>query len=196
MTRSRVTTKNGDAGTTRTLGGEVLPKGHPVLECTGWVDALRAQTALVRLHVLEDPPAKSEAIGEFLLWLLHVYFLIGSAVNDPENRHPEYHKDTLGPKHLAKLEQEQARLESDLQLPRAFIVSASNTLAAEFDVTATVARTLERRLVELKATVPAFDADEILRFVNRLSDFLYVLARFVEKGKHHPVDYSVLDADT
>ena len=190
---SRVTTKNGDAGTTRTLAGDLVSKGHVVLECTGRADALRAHTALLRMTILEKRPADHEALADFLFWILHVYFLIGTEVNDPECVHPEYRKDNVGPKHIARLEAEQARLESSLQLPRAFIVCASSVLAAQIDVTATVARDLEREVVRLKAALPHFNAEHVLTFVNRVSDYLYILARYVEQGEHIPVDYAQLD---
>ncbi len=190
MKRSQVTTKHGDLGSTTTLGGEQLPKGHPTLEATGWVDSLRAQTAYSRLMILERRPKDHEACADFLLWLLHVYFLMGSAVNDPENRQPQYRKGEVGAAHLERLETEQQRLEAALQLPNAFIVSASNPVAAQIDITATVARGLERNLVRLKEAVPAFHAEPLLAFSNRLSDYLYVLARYLEDGHHQVVDYN------
>lgn len=189
---SPVTTKRGDSGTTLTLGGQRLPKSHPILEATGRLDALRAQTALLRLEVLARGDATQREIADPLFWLLHCYFLIGTAVNDPECVHPEYRQADLGLAHLQELESIQTALESRISLPKSFIVSASNVLAGQADVTATVARDLERAMVRLKETVPAFDAEQILAFVNRLSDFFYIVARFLEGGQHIPVDYSVL----
>ena len=189
---SPVTTKRGDTGTTLTLGGERLPKCHPILEATGRLDALRAQTALLRLHLIERGDDTQRELVEPLFWLLHCYFLIGTAVNDPECVHPEYRKADLGAAHLAQLETVQTSLEARINLPKSFIVSASNVLAGHADVTATVARDLERSLVHLTEVVPAFDAATILAFVNRLSDFFYIVARFLEGGVHEPVDYTVI----
>jgi len=191
--RSRVTTKKGDAGSTRTLAGVMLPKNHVVLECTGELDALRAQLALLRLLILEGEAPDREARAEFLWWLLHVCFLIGTEVNDPENTHPEYRITPLSPNHLEHLEAEQMALEARLNLPKSFIASAANPVAAHADITATIARALERKLVHLAAAVPGFEAGPILAFVNRLSDFLYILARHLEEGQHQPVDYAVLE---
>ena len=189
--RSQVTTKKGDAGTTRTLGGTVVSKSHPTIECTGALDALRAHTALLRLRI-QDQRTAEPALDGFLNWLLHVYFLIGAEVNDPEGLHPEYRRDIVGPTHVERLEREQAVIEAQVRLPKAFIVSASNVLAAEVDLLATTARTFERELVRLKEVVPAFQAAALLAFTNRLSDTLYMLARYLEVGKHIPVDYEVL----
>ncbi len=192
--KSRVTSKNGDAGTTRTLAGDIVPKSNVLIECSGRLDALRAHTALVRLRILEARAEDSAARAEFLFWLLHVYFLLGTQINDPENKHPEYRKEELAKKHLERLETEQERLEATLKLPKAFIVSASTLLSAELDFTTTLARDLERSMVRLKEAVPNFDTTHLLPFVNRLSDYLFVLARHCEHGKHTPVDYGALDA--
>lgn len=190
--RSQVTTKRGDAGETVTLGGDTYPKSHPILECCGVLDTLRAETALARAQLLDSGRPDAGEWGDVLLWLLHTYFSMGSQCNDPLNKHPEYRKRDLTPAHLDRLEAEQARLEASMKLPKAFIVSASNALSAQFDVACTAVRTFERSVVRLKETVPEFDTTVILPFVNRLSDFLYLLARRLEDGHHLTVDYDVL----
>ncbi|MCC6487383.1 MAG: ATP:cob(I)alamin adenosyltransferase [Candidatus Hydrogenedentes bacterium] len=191
--RSQVTTKQGDGGETRTLGGEKVPKSHPIVECTGALDEARAYTALVRHHLLERFPEGQEGPAQFLLWLLHVYFLIGTACNDPRRKHPEYRRGELGEPQIRRLEAEQERLESRVTLPRQFIVTASNPLSAEVDVLATHVRRLERSIVRLKESVPEFDTTALFPFINRLSDTLYLLARDLEHGTHHTVDYSLLE---
>ncbi|HNR32743.1 MAG TPA: ATP:cob(I)alamin adenosyltransferase [Candidatus Hydrogenedentes bacterium] len=191
--KSRVTTKQGDDGTSRTLAGEVLPKSHVLFECCGWIDSLRAHTALLRLELIEQQPEEFEDLSQFLLWVMHAYFLIGTACNDPLRTHPEYRKGEIGPDHLRRLEEEQERLEASLRLPKAFVVSATNRPAALADLTATVARALERQVVRLKEAEPGFEAAHILAFVNRLSDYFYVLARYLEEGRHHAVNYGVLE---
>jgi cob(I)alamin adenosyltransferase len=163
------------------------------MECVGSVDELRAQTALVRLRILDERPEDCDRLADFLLWLLHVYFLIGSACSDPLNKHPEFRKRDLKPGDLAKLEAEQQWLEEQTPLPRSFIVSASNTLSGQADVACTVVRRLERNLVRLQEHVPEFEAADLLMFVNRLSDFLFMLARKLEHPTHMTVDYNVLD---
>ncbi len=194
--KSQVTTKRGDGGETTTLGGETLPKSHPIVECTGCVDEARAYTALLRLRVLEQEPEQYEHCAEFLWWLIHTYFLIGASCNDPSNRHPEFRRGAIGKAHIERLEAEQERLENAVKLPRQFIATAVNPLAGETDVLVTIVRRLERSVVHLKEAVPEFDCASILTFVNRLSDTLYMLARYFENGQHLTVDYSVLDEDT
>lgn len=190
--KSQVTTKRGDAGSTTAISGDAYPKSHILMECVGTLDELRAHTALARLRIIEEKPANCEHLAEFLLWLLHAYFLIGSACSDPLNKHPEYRKRDLNAKDLETLEAEQQRIEERTPLPQAFIVSANNTLAAQVDLTCTVCRRLERNIVRLKEEAPEFQGHEIFMFLNRLSDFLYMLARSLEHPRHQTVDYGLL----
>ncbi len=191
--KSQVTTKRGDHGFTTALSGESFPKSHPVMECVGTVDELRAHTALLRLQILEAKPADYEALAAFLLWLLHAHFLIGTACSDPRNRHPEYRKGAITPRDIARLEAEQLRLEERTPLPHSFIVAASNPLAAQADIACTVARRLERHVVRLMEVIGEFQASDILIFLNRLSDYLYILARSLEHPQHTIVDYTILE---
>jgi len=193
LKRSQVTTKRGDQGQTTTLGGDDVAKSHVVIECTGAVDELRAQTALARQTILHAKPEDWESVDTFLLWLLHTYFVIGTACSDPLNKHPEYRVVELGQKHIDALENYQARLEKRVTLPKQFIVSATNPAAAHMDVVTTIARRLERRVVRLKEAYPEFKAEEILVFLNRLSDTLFMLARLLDGGSYKTVDYGVLD---
>ena len=182
--KSQVTTKRGDDGTTSALDGQSYSKSHPIMECVGTLDELRAHTGLLRLAILDHKPRDYEALTEFLLWLMAQYFPIGSACSDPENKRPEYHPRKITQADVDKLEAEQLRLETLTPLPRAFILTASTPVAAQADLACAVARRLERRCVALKETIPAFDAKLLLVFLNRLSDYLFILARSLEEGKH------------
>lgn len=190
--RSQVTSKRGDTGETTTLGGDDVAKSHPVIECTGCVDELRAHIALARHMVLRQRPDDAES-AEFLLWLMHCCFSIGSQCSDPRNVHPEYRKVDLNAAHVERLEAFQQMIEDDVKLPKQFIVSASNELAAHVDIVTTLARRLERAIVRLKDAERAFDCATIIVFVNRLSDTLYMLARKFDGGAYQTVDYRALE---
>ena len=190
--KSHVTTKQGDSGNTRSLGGDICRKSDTLMEATGWLDSLRAQLALLRLQILASDATDREELAAFLWWLIHVCFLMGAQISDPTDKKPEYRPDELGPRHLERLEKEQQRLEAGLQLGRSFIASASTLKAAQADITATVCRTLERNLVRLQDELPEFRGGALMVFTNRLSDYLFILARHLENGHHLPVDYKVL----
>lgn len=190
---SQVTTKRGDDGESRAMSGDRYSKAHPIFEACGNVDTARARTASLRLHLLDANRDDADPIADFLFWLLHTYFLIGSHCNDPLNKHPEYRNRDLSKESLDRLETFQADLEKEVALPKFFIVAASTNLAAECDILCTDVRHLERSIVALKESIPEFDGTVLLPFVNRLSDTLFMLARKFEDGNHQAVDYGVLD---
>ena len=82
-----------------------------------------------------------------------------------------------------------------LARPEASFVILALTLAAAADLTTTVARRLERDVVRLCEAIPDFEGKDILAFVNRLNDYFFVLARYLEEGNHVTVDYSLLDRE-
>ena len=189
--RSQITSKRGDHGETTTLGGDDVSKSHPIIDCCGYVDELRAHVALLRQQIQAKYPNDAET-ADFLFWLLHCCFAIGSQCSDPRNAQPGYRQVDLGDEHINRLEDFQGKLEEEVKLPRKFIVSASNPLAAQTDVLTTYVRRLERAIVRLKEAEPSFTCDIILVFVNRLSDTLYMLARKFDDGNYQTVDYDVL----
>ncbi len=191
--KSHVTTKGGDHGESTTLGGERVRKSHVIMEAVGTLDEVRAHLALLRTGVLASGREEWEQDAEFLHWLLHICFLIGTELSDPHRRHPEYRRAELSPGHLSRLEAEQARVESGLALPHAFIVCAGTPLAAQADLAATVARRLERAVVRLAEDVPRLEEGPLLPFLNRLNDYLFVVGRRLEDGRHLPVRYEVVD---
>lgn len=188
---SRVTTKHGDDGTTRTLAGEHLSKAHPIMQAVGAVDECRAQVALLRQWVLRERPDDTDT-ADLLRWIMTATFPIGTECSDPERHKPAYRAVEIGPHHLAYLETAQARMEDAIAWPKSFIAGGGNLLAAQADVAAVSARHLERCMVALHGQYPDFGSGILLPFVNRLSDTLYVLARYLEDGQHDPVDYSLL----
>ncbi len=179
--KSQVTTKQGDSGNSRALDGKTYPKSHPIMDCVGNVDEARNHVALIRLLIMLDKPAGHEQLSETLLWVLNSFFAIGAACSDPENQHPEYHAKKITQEEIERLEAEQHRLEIQTRLPHAFMVSAETPIAAEVDITCSVVRRLERSIVRLRDEIPAFDAATILVFVNRLSDYLFMLARTLDR---------------
>lgn len=189
--KSLVTTGRGDSGQTHTLDGDTIYKDHPIMEALGVLDSMKTHIALLRVQLQEQrPEARQET--DFLLFLLHTCFLIGSVVSDLHNRKPNYHPVRLNASHLERLEEEHARLEAGLQLPRAFIVCASNALAAQADVTVSAVRTFERRFVALRKESPGLTDSLYSAFINRLSDYFYILARYLDQNRYQVVDYSMV----
>ncbi len=190
--RSQVTTGRGDNGLTVALNGHEYPKSHPIMECVGTLDELRNHIAIARVMMENTPELKETELNDTLKWLLHVFFAIGTDCSDPLLEKPAFHKVRINSTHLERLETEQYRLEAEVNLPRQFIIGASNRLAAQLDIACSVARRFERNLVRLKEHFPEFQADHLFAFTNRLSDFLYIAARWLDKGTYQTVDYDLI----
>lgn len=193
--RSKVTTGQGDQGTTLALSGERYPKSHIVIETGGSLDELRVQTAMLRLELQEAGRADCRETVDLLFWLLHAYFLVGAECSDPTTRHPEFHIRKLTPKDVDKLQKAQQDLEKQSGVDQSFTVSAANLPAARADLVCVAARRFERDAVRLREAIPEFGYDELFTFVNRLSDYFYVLARWLDGPDHLIADYTVLDED-
>lgn len=174
---SKITTRQGDGGAATALSGETVSKSHPIMQCVGAVDEIRANMALLRLHILEQNTPDANELGDFLEWLLQTLFIIGAQCSDPEGT---VYKEKLEKKHLDMLEAEQARLEKRTKLPDEFILTASTIPAAHADVTCTVARSLERTFTSLTEAIPDMEPGVIPPFLNRLSDYLFILARHLD----------------
>jgi cob(I)alamin adenosyltransferase len=186
---SYVTTRGGDAGTAEALDGRRLPKHHPIMQCTGTADELRAQLAMARAVLADQGGDEAPRAGEAIDWLLHLCLVLGTECSDPQRAHPEYRAAPLGSSTLDRMEAAQAAFEQDLPPLRGFIVSARTPAAAQVDVACTVARRLERCVTELVAAEGDFAEPAVLPLVNRLSDFLYILARWLDRGTSIPADY-------
>ena len=190
--RSQVTTRRGDRGFTVALNGHEYPKHHPIMECVGTLDELRTHLAMALLMIADSEARTTFVLRETLTWLLHVLFAVGAQCSDPLMEKPQFHRVHIGENHLKRLEEAQQQLEEVVRLPRQFVVGATNLPACQLDVACAVARRFERALVDLKTQIPDFQADDLLAFINRLSDFLYMAARYLDNGVFHTVNYDVV----
>jgi len=192
MKKSYVTTKQGDTGKTKLPDGHWVSKDSEIIECLGSLDSLRANLSYLRLLILQSDNPYKTSLSDMLLWLIHCCFITGTQISDPSGvlippNHPK-----LTQKHLIQLEQWQAQLEEQLQLPRKFIASASNPVSAYADIVTTVARVFERRLIALERIQSNKTNEVFIPFYNRLSDFLFIVARILDNNNFNPVDYTLI----
>lgn len=191
---SKITTKRGDDGGTSSLSGADHSKCDITIECVGTVDELRAHLAKLRLTLEQENTADCHDAAAFVLWLMNACFIVGACCSDPVCEEPKRLPVELGEKHIARLEAEQGKLEARLRFPKGFVVGASSLAAAEADLACTVARRLERKVVALLERTPDCPYRRvILPFLNRLSDYLFVLARHLDGGENRIVDYTDLE---
>jgi cob(I)alamin adenosyltransferase len=176
----RIYTKRGDDGTTGLLYGGRVSKAHPATEAYGAVDEAVAHLGVARAHAA-DP-----GLAQDLLRIQRELFVIGAdlAANPKEREKLERGVSLATSEMVEGLESLIDRTVEEHPLPQEFIVPGANPAAAALDVARSVVRKAERRTVELAQTGQVVNP-EVLRYLNRLSDLLFVLARKVA-GESEP----------
>ncbi len=192
MKKSYVTTKQGDTGKTKLPDGQWVSKDTDIIECLGSLDSLRAHLSSLRLQISQTDNPNKDFLLDVLLWIIHCCFITGTQISDPSGNLLPAHHPRLNQKHLEQLEKWQEKLEEQLNLPKKFIASASNTISAYSDVVTTIAREFERRLVSFTKSHPDFNNEVVLPFYNRLSDFLFIISRTLDNNLFNTVDYSLI----
>jgi cob(I)alamin adenosyltransferase len=177
----RIYTKKGDDGTTGLLYGGRVSKADPVTEAYGSLDEAVAALGVVRA-LAEDP-----YVNELILRLQRELFVVGADLaTNPKDRaklKPEVSLTTAGM--VDRLEESIDDMVEVHPLPQEFIVPGANLISAGLDVARTTVRRAERRTVELRDGGGTVNP-EALRYLNRLSDLLFVLARWQAGGNEAP----------
>jgi cob(I)alamin adenosyltransferase len=170
---NRVYTRHGDAGATRLVGGQEVPKDDARIEAYGTVDELNAFLGLARQSIAEAPALAPLAAS--LLRVQHELFNLGSILATlPEDVHPRQPRVTAAD--IARLEEEMDRCQEVLAPLRSFVLPGGCRVNAELHACRTICRRAERRVVELSRQ-SAVDADAV-RYLNRLSDAFFVWSRW------------------
>jgi cob(I)alamin adenosyltransferase len=177
----RIYTRQGDDGTTGLLYGGRVSKADPVTEACGTVDETVAILGLARA-LTREPAAQGDLLG-----LQRELFVVGAdlATNPDERGKLEPGVSLVTPEMTGRLEARIDELVRAHPLPNAFIVPGANPASACLDVARSVTRRAERRVVEIRESGTEVN-DAVLRYLNRLSDLLFVLAR-VAAGETEPV---------
>lgn len=165
---SKVYTKTGDAGTTSLVGGKRVDKACARLESYGTIDELNAQVGLLLTYVTE------QADRECLVAVQNCLFVVGAQLaTEPESPHKPSSFVTLDD--VTALEKNIDLAAEGLPKWRGFTLPGGCRAAALAHVCRTVCRRAERRIVELASTATV--SPEVLQYINRLSDYLFVLAK-------------------
>jgi len=185
---SAVATGKGDDGTTGLLYGGRISKDDARAEAYGTIDEAVACLGLARAEVAEldaagAPSGLIAGLGDTLLRLQRDLFVAGaelatnpdawSRLRDGETRVDEAM--------LSQLEEMLADAEARVEMPREFVVPGSDRLSAALELSRTVVRRAERRIIALdhERLVPG---DWLMPYLNRLADLLWVLARLAEQS--------------
>lgn len=168
----KIYTKTGDAGTTALFGGTRVPKHHIRIQSYGTVDELNAWIGMLR-----DQPGASAHIA-FLLEIQDRLFTAGAqlaAEPEKQNRSSRRKTPKIREKDVLGLEAEIDRLNTDLPEMTHFILPGGHPTVSTCHIARTVCRRAERMTTLLHEQSPV-DA-VLLAYLNRLSDYLFVLAR-------------------
>jgi len=171
-----IVTRTGDDGTTALMYGRRVPKSHPRVETYGTVDELNAALGLARATARED------FVRENLLAIQKdLVVLMGELAVLPEDL-SRYAKDgysVVAPEMTAKLEALVRKIESPNASFKGWATPGATMHSAALDVARAVCRRAERRVCGLKETGESTNG-EIVIYLNRLSDLLWLFARWVE----------------
>jgi cob(I)alamin adenosyltransferase len=174
---NRVYTRQGDQGQTGLVGGQRVPKDSPRIEAYGTVDELNAFLGAARVTVNELAATEPRLglLGALMLRVQHELFNLGSILATlPEDVHPRQPRVT--DEDIVQLERGMDAMNEDLAPLRSFVLPGGSRVDAELHIARTVCRRAERACVVLSRTesVPP----EAVKYLNRLSDALFVWARW------------------
>ncbi|MCS6771852.1 MAG: cob(I)yrinic acid a,c-diamide adenosyltransferase [Kiritimatiellae bacterium] len=169
-----ITTKVGDRGTTFLFSGEEVPKDSPRTMAYGDLDELVSALGLARCHV------ESEEIKNDILLIQRDLFTVGAELATAVD-HVNLLKQRIGEAELSEFESRRSSLEARIRMPDGFIIpgGSGSRGAAFLDFARAIARRLERRAVRLQRA-GLIDNRHLLIWLNRLSDYLWLLARLEE----------------
>jgi cob(I)alamin adenosyltransferase len=168
----RIYTKTGDDGTTGLLYGGRVPKDDPATEAYGTTDEAVAALGAARAAAVDG------AASEEILGLQRQLFVVGADLaTNPEGRgRLEPGVSLVTPEMTERLERRIDELVEERPLPSAFVVPGANPASAALDLARSVVRRAERRVVSMERGGSEVNP-EVRRYLNRLSDLLFVLAR-------------------
>lgn len=167
---TRIYTRTGDGGETSLFGGARVPKDHLRVRAYGTIDELNAVLGVARAA---GPPQEIDVVLERLQ---HQLFDLGAELATPETaKRAAARVARATPERVAALERDIDRFEDLLPPLRQFVLPGGTPAASALHHARTVARRAERAIVRLASREPI--NPELLKYVNRLSDLLFVLAR-------------------
>jgi cob(I)alamin adenosyltransferase len=178
---AKIYTRTGDMGETSLLGGKRVAKCDPRIEAIGSIDESSAALGVVRVE-LQRSGVAPVGLDELLTQIQHRLFDLGGQLAMTDQS--VHNVSGLSDADVAVLEAEIDRCDATLEPLREFILPGGSAAAAQLHVARGVCRRAERRLVEL-ANVEHVSG-ELIRYVNRLSDLLFVLARVANQANRIP----------
>jgi cob(I)alamin adenosyltransferase len=184
---NRIYTKAGDGGDTRLVGGQKVRKHSLRIEAFGTIDETSACLGLARTALLTPgAPVGADALATVLKRVQNELFNLGSDLATlPADRHPK--QPLIEARHVSALETEIDAWNASLPELRSFVLPGGGWVAAYLHLARTVCRRAERLIVHLAESEEI--GKEVLPYVNRLSDALFVMSRHAARlyGEPEPL---------
>lgn len=169
---SKIYTKTGDKGTTSLIGGTKVPKSHLRIEAYGTVDELNSYIGLCR-DLISD-----EISRNILQEIQDRLFTIGSSLACDPVKEPKMRIPDLKEADIALLEKEMDRMNEAIPPMKNFVLPGGHATVSHLHIARCVCRRAERCAVRLE--VESLETESlILKYLNRLSDYLFVLSRYI-----------------
>lgn len=170
---SKIYTKTGDKGITAVSDGQRITKSHPRIRTLGSIDHLNGQIGMLRCERLP------EGLDQQLSEIQHRLFDIGGELSMPELL-------SINEAHINELEQLIDKMNEALAPLKDFILPGGSSAAAQCHLARTQCRMSEIECVELSNLKDQQVRPEILAYLNRLSDWLFVTARYILQWQDKP----------
>ena len=173
MSRFKIYTRTGDKGQTSLIGGTRVPKFHPRIESYGTIDELNSYIGLIRDHQI------GMHYKEILLEVQDRLFTAESLIaRDPEAE-VGIKLPSLSESDITLLENEIDRMNEDLPELKSFILPGGHPIVSYCHIARCICRRAERHTIRLAQAQPVEEL--VIQYLNRLSDYLFVLARKLAK---------------
>jgi len=167
--KSLIYTRTGDKGKTSLVGGARVKKTHVRLEAYGTVDELNSQLGLLYTYLTEEGDKK------LILWVQHKLFSVGSYLATDQSNTALRIESQIADEDIHRLENAIDKADASLPPLKAFVIPGGSRGSAVCQVCRTVCRRAERRILTMAEEHEV--TENVSAFVNRLSDYLFVLAR-------------------
>ena len=176
---SKIYTRTGDSGTTALGSGRRVSKYDLRVECYGTIDETNAAIGLARLHTHNS----DQALDAMLARIQNDLFDLGAELCHPDDSNDARGRLSVTDTQVARLENEIDTLNRELEPLRSFVLPGGTPAACLLHLARTISRRAERLMVALAARPSEPVGGSALRYINRLSDFLFVAARYAnDKG--------------
>ncbi|MET3856379.1 cob(I)yrinic acid a,c-diamide adenosyltransferase [Rhizobium sp. OAE497] len=170
---NKIYTKTGDDGTTALVSGPRRQKHDLRVEAYGTIDETNSAIGIVRLHTADLPE-----LDRMLMLIQNDLFDLGADLATPDTGKPlDYEPLRIVAAQVTRLEGDIDTLNADLEPLKSFVLPAGSPASAHLHLARTISRRAERLMVALSRTEGEIVGAEALKYVNRLSDFLFVAAR-------------------